>query len=168
MTVDAIAKKLGISITEALNVAKNLVEVGGFIDMSETEYEAMHPRFTSVNMYRRMCERENIKFQRNVTVDNIGITLEKFYEEKQLGIETLTEIVGMPKIEPDEKWAVSVCKLQKGKDKWRLVKLKENSEVKHECLEEKVIALKIKDFKIEDNNHWSFLVEDHLNRAVEI
>src|SRR3989344_1454252 len=146
MTVDAIAKKLGISITEALNVAKNLVEVGGFIDMSETEYEAMHPRFTSVNMYRRMCARE----------------------EKQLGIETLTEIVGMPKIEPDEKWAVSVCKLQKGKDKWRLVKLKENSEVKHECLEEKVIALKIKDFKIEDNNHWSFLVEDHLNRAVEI
>ena len=80
MTVDAIAKKLGISITEALNVAKNLVEVGGFIDMSETEYEAMHPRFTSVNMYRRMCERENIKFQRNVTVDNIGVALEKFYD----------------------------------------------------------------------------------------
>ena len=81
MTVDVIAKKLGISITEALNVAKNLVEVGGFIDMSETEYEAMHPRFTSVNMYRRMCERENIKFQRNVTVDNIGIALEKFYDD---------------------------------------------------------------------------------------
>lgn len=81
MTVDAIAKKLGISITEALNVAKNLVEVGGFIDMSETEYEAMHPRFTSVNMYRRMCERENIKFKRNVTVDNIGVALEKFYDD---------------------------------------------------------------------------------------
>lgn len=81
MTVDVIAKKLGISIMEALNVAKKLVEVGGFIDMSETEYEAMHPRFTSVNMYRRMCERENIKFQRNVTVDNIGIALEKFYDD---------------------------------------------------------------------------------------
>ncbi len=81
MTVDAIAKKLGISIMEALNVAKNLVEVGGFIDMSETEYEAMHPRFTSVNMYRRMCERENVKFQRNVTVDNIGVVLEKFYDD---------------------------------------------------------------------------------------
>jgi hypothetical protein len=74
----------------------------------------------------------------------------------------------MPKIEPDEKWAVSICKLQKGKDKWRLVKLKENSKIKHECLEEKVIALKIKDYKIEDANHWSFFVEDHLNRAVEI
>lgn len=104
----------------------------------------------------------------SVDVWRCGVCKKKFCEEKQLGIETLTEIVGMPKIEPDEKWAVSVCKLQKGKDKWRLVKLKENSEIKHECLEEKVIALKIKDFKIEDNNHWSFLVEDHLNRAVEI
>ncbi len=104
----------------------------------------------------------------SVDVWRCGVCKKKFCEEKQLGIETLTEIVGMPKIEPDEKWAVSVCKLQKGKDKWRLVKLKENSEIKHECLEEKIIALKIKDFKIEDNNHWSFLVEDHLNRAVEI
>jgi len=104
----------------------------------------------------------------SVDVWRCGVCKKKFCEEKQLGIETLTEIVGMPKIEPDEKWAVSICKLQKGKDKWRLVKLKENSEVKHECLEEKIIALKIKDFKIEDNNHWSFLVEDHLNRAVEI
>lgn len=104
----------------------------------------------------------------SVDVWRCGVCKKKFCEEKQLGIETLTEIVGMPKIEPDEKWAVSICKLQKGKDKWRLVKLKENSEVKHECLDEKVIALKIKDYKIEDDNHWSFLVEDHLNRAVEI
>lgn len=104
----------------------------------------------------------------SVDVWRCGVCKKKFCEEKQLGIETLTEIVGMPKIEPNEKWAVSICKLQKGKDKWRLVKLKENSEVKHECLEEKVIALKIKDYKIEDANHWSFFVEDHLNRAVEI
>jgi len=104
----------------------------------------------------------------SVDVWRCGVCKKKFCEEKQLGIETLTEIVGMPKIEPDEKWAVSICKLQKGKDKWRLVKLKENSEVKHECLDEKIIDLKIKNYKIEDNNHWSFLVEDHLNRAVEI
>ena len=104
----------------------------------------------------------------SVDVWRCGVCKKKFCEEKQLGIETLTEIVGMPKIEPDEKWAVSICKLQKGKDKWRLVKLKETSEIKHECLEEKVIALKTKDYKIEDDNHWSFLVEDHLNRAVEI
>ena len=31
--------------------------LGAFIDISETEFEAMHPRFTAVNMYRKMCER---------------------------------------------------------------------------------------------------------------
>lgn len=104
----------------------------------------------------------------SVDVWRCGVCKKKFCEEKQLGIETLTEIVGMPKIEPDEKWAVSVCKLQKGKDKWRLVKLKESSEIKHECLDEKIIVLNVKNYKIEDDNHWSFLVEDHFNRAVEI
>jgi ubiquitin C-terminal hydrolase len=104
----------------------------------------------------------------SVDVWRCGVCKKKFCEEKQLGIETLTDIVGMPKIESDEKWAVSVCKLQKGKDKWHLVKLKENSEINHECLDEKIIALKVKDYKIEDDSHWSFLVEDHHNRAVEI
>jgi len=41
----------------------------------------MHPRFTAVNMYRRMCERNNKEFSKNVTVDNIGIALEKPYED---------------------------------------------------------------------------------------
>ena len=34
----------------------------------------------------------------------------------------------MPKIDSDAKWAVTVCKLQQGKYKWKLVKLKENDE----------------------------------------
>jgi len=41
----------------------------------------MHPRFTAVNMYRRMCERENIEFKRNKIADSIGVILEKFYED---------------------------------------------------------------------------------------
>jgi len=92
----------------------------------------------------------------------------KFCEEKQLGIESLTEIVGMPKIEDDEKWAVIVSKLQKGKDKWKLVKLKQSGIIKYETADEKLLDLKIKDYTIVDDYHNSFLVEDHLNRAVEI
>ena len=92
----------------------------------------------------------------------------KFCEEKQLGIESISEIVGMPKIDSDQKWAVSICNLQKGKNKWRLVKLNENSEIKHECLEEKIITLKIKNYAIDDDNHSSFLVDSYINRAVEI
>lgn len=92
----------------------------------------------------------------------------KFCEEKQLGIEELADLVGMPKIDSDAKWAVSVCKLQQGKCKWKLVKLKENGEIQHECLDETIISLKIKDYKIDDNNHWSFLTDDNVNKAVEI
>jgi len=92
----------------------------------------------------------------------------RFCEEKQLGIESLSDIVGMPPIDEDEKWAVSVCKLQKGKDKWKLIKLKENSTIKHECLDERIVELPVKDFEIQDDKHWSFLVDDKVNQAVEI
>ena len=91
-----------------------------------------------------------------------------FCEEKQLGIESITDIVGMPRIEDDEKWVVVVSKLQKGKDKWKLVKLKENGTLKFETADEQIIDLKIENYKIVDDFHSSFLVLDHLHRAVEI
>ena len=81
MPVNQIAKLLDITINEATETSQSLVELGGFIDMPETEYEAMHPRFTAVNMYRRMCERENIDFKKNTVVDNIGIVLEEPYDD---------------------------------------------------------------------------------------
>ena len=76
-----IAEKLKISTNDALNTAKELMSLGAFIDISETEFEAMHPRFTAVNMYRKLCERENIEFKRNKIVDNIGVILEKSYDD---------------------------------------------------------------------------------------
>ena len=91
-----------------------------------------------------------------------------FCEEKQLGIEELTDVVGMPRIDSDAKWAVCVSKLQKGRDRWKLVKLKENGEIKFETVEEKIITLKVENFKIEDDQHWSFLIEDNVNKAIEI
>jgi len=103
-----------------------------------------------------------------VDVWRCGVCKKRFCEEKQLGIEAIAEIVGMPSISPDEKWVVTVCKLQKGQYKWKLVKLKENSELKHECLDEHIISLKVNNYQIEDNNHWSFLVDDKVNKAVEI
>ena len=81
MSVGEIAKLSDITVDEARETSQKLVELGGFIDMPETEYEAMHPRFTAVNMYRRMCERENIDFKKNSVVDNIGIALEEPYDD---------------------------------------------------------------------------------------
>ena len=81
MSVSRIADLSGITINEAKETSQKLVELGGFIDMPQTEYEAMHPRFTAVNMYRRMCGRENIDFKKNLVVDNIGIALEGPYDD---------------------------------------------------------------------------------------
>ena len=91
-----------------------------------------------------------------------------FCEEKQLGIDSITDIVGMPRIEDDEKWGVVVSKLQKGKDKWKLVRLKETGILKFETADEQVIDLKIEDYKIVDDFHTSFLVLDNIHKAVEI
>ena len=104
----------------------------------------------------------------SVDVWRCGVCKKQFCEEKQLGIEELTDVVGMPKIDSDAKWAVCVSKLQKGRDRWKLVKLKENGEIKFETVEEKIITLKVENFKIEDDQHWSFLIEDNVNKAIEI
>ena len=81
MSVSRIAELSDMAVDEAKETSQKLVELGGFIDMPKTEYEAMHPRFTAVNMYRRMCERENIDFKKNLVVDNIGIALEDVYDD---------------------------------------------------------------------------------------
>ncbi|MGI0004665.1 MAG: hypothetical protein ACREAX_05140 [Candidatus Nitrosotenuis sp.] len=80
MDAKQIASDLGISYDESINTAKKLIERGGFIDISQTVFEAMHPRFTAVNMYRKMCQKENIEFKKNLVVDNIGVALENYYE----------------------------------------------------------------------------------------
>lgn len=104
----------------------------------------------------------------SVDVWRCGACRKKFCEEKQLGIEAIADIVGMPAIASDEKWAVIVCRLQKGKDRWRLARLKRNEPVHHECLDERIILLDVKEYAVCDDHHWSFLVEDNVNRAVEI
>jgi len=81
MSANQIAESLEITVDDALETSQRLVELGGFIDMPETEFEAMHPRFTAVNMYRKMCERENINFKKNSIVDNLGIALEEPYDD---------------------------------------------------------------------------------------
>ena len=81
MNAENIAKQLEISADEALINSKKLMELGAFIDMPDNEFEAMHPRFTAVNMYRKMCEREQIEFKKNLKVDNIGVVLEKLYDD---------------------------------------------------------------------------------------
>ena len=104
----------------------------------------------------------------SVDVWRCGSCKRSFCEEKQLGIESITDIVGMPRIDDNEKWVVVVSKLQKGKDKWKLIKLGKNGILKFETADEQVIDLKIENYEIVDDFHSSFLVLDHLHTAVEI
>jgi hypothetical protein len=88
MNAIEIASKLKIPVEEALYIAKTLIDLGGMINLSATEFETMHPRFTAVNMYHRICTRENIEFKKNTIVDNIGIALEKPYEDARTNNKT--------------------------------------------------------------------------------
>ena len=81
MSAEQIGSILKISADEASSNSKQLIEKGGLIEITENDFEAMHPRFTAVNMYRKMCEKEKIEFKRNVIVDNIGVVLETAYDD---------------------------------------------------------------------------------------
>jgi len=72
---------LKFSEGEASKVAKSLVEKGMIINISQSEYESLHPRFAISNRYRRLCEENNIPFKKNLLIDNIGIVLEQPFED---------------------------------------------------------------------------------------
>lgn len=80
MAPQRMASELGVPEESASEAAAALMGLGAFIDMPGGEFEAMHPRFTAVNMYRRRCEQDNVKFARNDTVDSIGVLLESHYD----------------------------------------------------------------------------------------
>ena len=81
MPPGVMAENLGVPAGEAEEAALALVDLGAFIEMPGREFEAMHPRFTAVNMFKRVCARKNIKFGRNNTIDAIGAALEKPYDD---------------------------------------------------------------------------------------
>ena len=104
----------------------------------------------------------------SVDVWRCGVCKKRFCEEKQLGIEAIADIVGMPRIDSGEKWGVLVAKMQKGKDRWSLVRLPQDGHIEHERIDEAVVRLPIHGYKVDEEGYWSFLVDDHINEAVEI
>ena len=91
----------------------------------------------------------------------------KFCEEKQLGIESISDTVGMPTIKTNEIWAILLCKL-KSKFKWKLVKLQNNFILKHECLDGNITSLQVENYDTVDQCHRIIMVDNNINKAVEI
>lgn len=97
------------------------------------------------------------------------ITKKNFCEEKRLGILDISEKIGMPEINDDEVWAVAVNKFRKGKDRWRLIRIKDNGQIIFtDTDDETKISVNVENFKILDNEWWSFLVSDNINKSIEI
>lgn len=143
---------------QGLNITNNEEKI--MSDSESCKHQPVYFGAVNINLNERTIG--------SVDVWRCGVCKKRFCEEKQLGIDSIAEIVGMPKIDSDEKWAVLVSKLQKGKDKWKLVKLKENGILNFETVDEQKLELKIENYKIEDDNHWSFLIDDNVSKAVEI
>jgi hypothetical protein len=96
------------------------------------------------------------------------LTKELFCEEKRLGIEEIVDYIGMPKIDKDKKWVVAISRARKGHLRWRLVKMIREGRLAFTDADDKPIEVNIKDFKIVDPEWWSFLVEENVNRNMEV
>jgi hypothetical protein len=97
------------------------------------------------------------------------ITKNLFCEEKRLGILDITDKIGMPEIKSDEIWAVAVNKFRKGKDRWKLISIARDGKTEFlDTDDETKIIVNTSNFKIIDNEWWSFLVTENVNKSVEI
>ena len=111
---------------------------------------------------------ENQKTIGAVDVWRSVLTKELFCEEKRLGILDIVEFIGMPRIEEGKKWAVAVSRIIKGRNRWKLIKLFSQGEFEFSDLEDKVVTVEVRDYKIIDREWWSFLVERNVNRNLEV
>jgi hypothetical protein len=111
---------------------------------------------------------ENQKTIGAVDVWRSVLTKELFCEEKRLGILDIVEFIGMPRIEEGRKWAVAVSRIIKGRNRWKLIKLISQGEFEFSDLEDKVVTVEVRDYKIIDREWWSFLVERNVNRNLEV
>jgi hypothetical protein len=96
------------------------------------------------------------------------LTKEMFCEEKRLGILQIADYIGMPKIDKDKKWAVAISRNRKGHLRWRLIKMIEEGKMTFTDADDNAIEVNVKDFKIVEPWWWSFLVEENVNRNMEV
>jgi len=97
------------------------------------------------------------------------ITKELFCEEKRLGILEIADNIGMPKIDKDKKWAVAINRKKAGNDRWKLIKIIRQGDFKFTDTDDETrVEVDVKDYRIMHSDWWNFLVENNINRSVEI
>jgi hypothetical protein len=96
------------------------------------------------------------------------LTKEMFCEEKRLGVLEIVDYLGMPKIDKDKKWAVAISRNLKGHLRWRLIKSVKEGRMAFTDADDNKVEVNVKNFKIVDPDWWSFLVEENVNRNMEV
>ncbi len=97
------------------------------------------------------------------------LTKELFCEEKRLGILEIADYIGMPKLEHGQKWAVAVSRKRTGKDRWKLIRIIKDGNVSFVTDgDEGQIDVNAVDYNLVDEEWWSFLVSENVNRTVEV
>ena len=92
-----------------------------------------------------------------------------FCEEKRLGILEIVDYIGMPAIPEDQEWAVAINRNRKGKERWKLIKIIKNGNFSFiDTDDETAVSVNVTDYKIVDNDWWSFSVSKNINRSIEI
>ncbi|MGB8449214.1 MAG: hypothetical protein WCE25_05815 [Nitrososphaeraceae archaeon] len=112
---------------------------------------------------------ENSKTIGAVDIWRSVLTKEVFCEEKRLGVLEISENIGMPRLEPNQQWAVVVSRKRSGKDRWKLIKIiKQGDFTFFDNDDETKIPVKVMNYQIIDEEWWSFLVSDKVNRTVDV
>ena len=88
------------------------------VDQGSCNHQIVYYGVTNINYEKKTIG--------SVDIWRCVICKKHFCEEKQLGIETIVDYVGMPQINLDQKWSVLICELKKHKEKWKLVKIKKD------------------------------------------
>jgi hypothetical protein len=112
---------------------------------------------------------ENSKTIGAVDIWRSVLTKEVFCEEKRLGVLEISENIGMPRLEPNQQWAVVISRKRSGKDRWKLIKIiKQGDFTFIDNDDETKIPVKVMNYQVIDGEWWSFLVSDKVNRTVEV
>ena len=111
---------------------------------------------------------ENGRTMGSVDIWRSLLTKEMFCEEKRLGILEIVDYLGMPKIDKDKKWAVAINRNLQGHHRWRLIKIIKEGKMTFTDANDRAVEVNVSDFKIADPEWWSFLVEENVNRNMEV
>lgn len=97
-----------------------------------------------------------------------------FCEDKRYGVTDLAPEVGLPKIEPDSKWATLIC-TRNNSSNWTLTQVRPGSMIAHSCTPETKLELQVgSDYDLHSGisggigTHRLIILENFVNSAVDV